>query len=386
MEQRADKFLVYIEEFDILKELSDEEIGQFFRALIEFVRTGQTPVLDEKLIFAFRFVTAHILRDQKKYREVSEKRSIAGKKGQEVKHLKNTSKEPSQANDENEEKETFHANGEDEEKKLTKADAENEEKEDFPINDEASEKDFLQNNDVFREKSSPAEICEKNIKSEEVFSTEGEMVTSGDTVVKGGKEGFSTLGEILSTCVNKGFSAEGEKALKVEKVEFSTDSEMVTSGDTVVKGGRNDYSAGSKKDVKGGKEGFSADTYGINKKGGEKRERLTKKFDEFWERYPQKKNKKTALKAYFDLNPTEELHLKILEALDEQKRTTEWTREGGRFVPHPAKWITCRRWEDCYKKEKSEGKTENSFSLECSFDVDEFYKAAFEKSQRERKS
>ena len=84
------------------------------------------------------------------------------------------------------------------------------------------------------------------------------------------------------------------------------------------------------------------------------------------------------------MNPTEELHEKILEALESQKKTAEWTRDNGRFVPHPAKWITCRRWEDCYKKDDTKNKSESTFDLECSFDVDEFYKAAFEKSQRER--
>ena len=85
MTKGADKFLVYLEEFDILKSVSNEEMGMFIRALIEFVRTGEVPVLDEKLEFAFRFITAHIERDQKKYREMTAKRSIAGKKGQEAK-------------------------------------------------------------------------------------------------------------------------------------------------------------------------------------------------------------------------------------------------------------------------------------------------------------
>ena len=83
--QGADKFLIYIEEFDFLKGISNEEMGIFIRALIEFVRTGEAPVLDEKLTFAFQFISAHIARDQKKYKEVTKKRSIAGKKGQEIK-------------------------------------------------------------------------------------------------------------------------------------------------------------------------------------------------------------------------------------------------------------------------------------------------------------
>ena len=41
-----------------------------------------------------------------------------------------------------------------------------------------------------------------------------------------------------------------------------------------------------------------------------------------------------------------ELMERILQALALQKRSEQWTREDGRFVPHPATWINQRRWED----------------------------------------
>ena len=76
-----DKFIVYVEEIESLKELSNEEIGIFFRAVTEYVKSGIVPNLPERLVFPFRFITAHISRDQKKYKDISEKRKIAGKKG-----------------------------------------------------------------------------------------------------------------------------------------------------------------------------------------------------------------------------------------------------------------------------------------------------------------
>ena len=79
--ETLDKFIVYVEEIESLKELSNEEIGIFFRAVTEYVKSGIVPNLPERLIFPFRFITAHISRDQKKYKDISEKRKIAGKKG-----------------------------------------------------------------------------------------------------------------------------------------------------------------------------------------------------------------------------------------------------------------------------------------------------------------
>jgi hypothetical protein len=82
--KEMEKFLVYVEEIEALKELSDEEMGIFFRAMVHFVKTGEIAQLPEKMLFAFRFVAAHIKRDMDKYASVSEKRRNAGKKGGEA--------------------------------------------------------------------------------------------------------------------------------------------------------------------------------------------------------------------------------------------------------------------------------------------------------------
>jgi hypothetical protein len=36
----------------------------------------------------------------------------------------------------------------------------------------------------------------------------------------------------------------------------------------------------------------------------------------------------------------------MLEAIDRQKLTAGWRKEGGRFIPHPASWLANRQWED----------------------------------------
>ena len=36
----------------------------------------------------------------------------------------------------------------------------------------------------------------------------------------------------------------------------------------------------------------------------------------------------------------------MLAALERQRASDQWRKEGGRFIPLPATWINGRRWED----------------------------------------
>lgn len=69
-------------------------------------------------------------------------------------------------------------------------------------------------------------------------------------------------------------------------------------------------------------------------------------FDEFWKHYPRKVNKQLALRAYQKLNPDEALHNTMLRAIAKQRKSEQWQRNGGEFIPHASTWINARRWED----------------------------------------
>jgi len=69
-------------------------------------------------------------------------------------------------------------------------------------------------------------------------------------------------------------------------------------------------------------------------------------FDTFWEVYPRKVAKANARKAWDKLKPDDELLDKILIALEKQKKSKAWTRDGGQYIPHPATWLNGHRWED----------------------------------------
>lgn len=66
-------------------------------------------------------------------------------------------------------------------------------------------------------------------------------------------------------------------------------------------------------------------------------------FDEFWTAYPRKVAKSAALKAWRKVDV--ELSV-ILLAVARQKKWPDWTKDNGKFIPHPATWLNGRRWED----------------------------------------
>ena len=73
------------------------------------------------------------------------------------------------------------------------------------------------------------------------------------------------------------------------------------------------------------------------------------RFDSFWQVYPRKDAKSKAKEAWAKLEGwgvDDDLMVHILAAGAAQKRTEQWQREGGRFVPMAATWINQRRWED----------------------------------------
>jgi len=72
-------------------------------------------------------------------------------------------------------------------------------------------------------------------------------------------------------------------------------------------------------------------------------------FDRFWRAYPKKRSKGDAKKAWRNLRPDAELENRILSAVEAAKKTPEWTKDGGQFIPYPATWLRREGWEDDYR-------------------------------------
>lgn len=69
-------------------------------------------------------------------------------------------------------------------------------------------------------------------------------------------------------------------------------------------------------------------------------------FDLFWAAYPKKADKKAARRAWDKLKPSVELFNTMMVALEKQKQSEQWTKDGGGFVSNPATWLNGERWED----------------------------------------
>ena len=66
-------------------------------------------------------------------------------------------------------------------------------------------------------------------------------------------------------------------------------------------------------------------------------------FDLFWSAYPLKKSKKDARKAFAKVKAPLDT---LLAALERQKKTPDWTKDGGRYIPYASTWLNGERWED----------------------------------------
>ena len=66
-------------------------------------------------------------------------------------------------------------------------------------------------------------------------------------------------------------------------------------------------------------------------------------FDVFWAAYPLKKSKKDARKAFAKVKAPLDM---LLAALERQKKTPDWTKDGGRYIPYASTWLNGERWED----------------------------------------
>uniref|UniRef100_A0A6M3KMZ6 Uncharacterized protein n=1 Tax=viral metagenome TaxID=1070528 RepID=A0A6M3KMZ6_9ZZZZ len=69
-----------------------------------------------------------------------------------------------------------------------------------------------------------------------------------------------------------------------------------------------------------------------------------KKFNNFYEQYPNKKGKLVAYRKFISLS--EEEKDKCIEVLKFHVNSDQWQRDGGRFIPYPATWLNQGRWDD----------------------------------------
>lgn len=76
-----------------------------------------------------------------------------------------------------------------------------------------------------------------------------------------------------------------------------------------------------------------------------KEQPATSGFGEFWAQYPKKMAKGDAERAWTKMKCSA-IVPQILTAIRKAKISTDWTKEFGQFIPHPATWLNRKGWED----------------------------------------
>ena len=68
--------------------------------------------------------------------------------------------------------------------------------------------------------------------------------------------------------------------------------------------------------------------------------------NKFWPAYPRKVGKKKCRQWFITHQPDEELVCVMLAAIEQQKQSKQWQKDGGKWIPHPLTWLNGERWTD----------------------------------------
>lgn len=69
-------------------------------------------------------------------------------------------------------------------------------------------------------------------------------------------------------------------------------------------------------------------------------------FDKFWKAYPKRKDKKRAYKVFMKIKPDNELLQQMLDCIEREKKSLDWLKDNGQYIPYPSSWLNGERWND----------------------------------------
>ena len=77
---------------------------------------------------------------------------------------------------------------------------------------------------------------------------------------------------------------------------------------------------------------------------------IEESFSTFWKVYPRKDGKKAAQKSFVrimrDADDPADLLDRLIRSVELARRSPQWQRDDGQFIPLPATWLNNERWED----------------------------------------
>ncbi len=69
-------------------------------------------------------------------------------------------------------------------------------------------------------------------------------------------------------------------------------------------------------------------------------------FEEFYAAYPRRVGRAKAEQAWRAIKPDDTLRARIMAAIAQHKKSEQWSKDNGKFIPHPTSWLHGKRWED----------------------------------------
>lgn len=69
-------------------------------------------------------------------------------------------------------------------------------------------------------------------------------------------------------------------------------------------------------------------------------------FDRFWSVYPRRVGKKDAVAVWKKIGPDDALVDQIVAGVERWKRSEQWTKDDGRYIPYPATFLRGERWNE----------------------------------------
>ena len=79
-------------------------------------------------------------------------------------------------------------------------------------------------------------------------------------------------------------------------------------------------------------------------------------FNQFWAIYPKKVDKKGSFRAFKNISKLKETFPGILQALEIQKQSPQWTKDNGQYIPNPTTYIHQERWLSVNEREETQKK------------------------------
>lgn len=73
---------------------------------------------------------------------------------------------------------------------------------------------------------------------------------------------------------------------------------------------------------------------------------IDERFDKFWKAYPKRRDKKRAYKVFMKIKPNNELLQQMLDCIEREKKSLDWLKDNGQYIPYPSSWLNGERWND----------------------------------------